>query len=118
MTGFALIAEWSFGFPVNLSRWVLNGPAHVAKNVVGALRSAARTVHFGKFWCDAASTLDTGMPPGAFQGHDGQSDREAALYMNGALAFITFIEFPGLKTHGKGFVGFWMAKSTLRFKGF
>ena len=72
----------------------------MVKNVACALRSASRTVYFGKFWCDAVSTLDLGMPPGAFQGHDGQSDREAALFLNGALAII---KCPWLKAHREGY---------------
>ena len=38
---------------------------------------------FGKYFADWASTLDLGMAPGAFQGFDPQSDREAAVFFNG-----------------------------------
>ena len=46
----------------------LNGPAHIQKNFCGQCRSPARTITFGRFFCDFAATLDLCMPPGPYQG--------------------------------------------------
>ena len=67
-------------------RFLLNGPAHIQKNVCGQLRSPARTVYFGRCFADPVAALDLHMRPGAFVGYDGQSGREAATFLNGYLA--------------------------------
>ena len=66
----------------------LNGPAHVQKNMAGQCRSPARTIRFGKYFVDFSACLDLKMPPGAFQGYDGQSDLEAASFFN-SFHYIT-----------------------------
>ena len=62
--------------------WGLNGPLHVIKNVVGKIRSHKRTLMVGNLFVDAAGCRDYSMPPGAFCGHDPQSDVECAVFLN------------------------------------
>ena len=59
-----------------------NGPCHLQKNLVGNLRSPARTLAFGQLWCDPSGALDLKMPAAAYIGYDGQSDRESASFLN------------------------------------
>ena len=59
-----------------------NGPAHIQKNLVGNLRSAARTVMFGRFSVDPSGSLDLYLPPGSYVGYDATSDRESASFLN------------------------------------
>eukprot|EP00439_Symbiodinium_sp_Y106_P065706 s286_g10.t1 len=61
--------------------FLLIGPAHLQKNVVGQLRSP-KTIRYGRFFCDWSATLDLSMPPGAYQGYELQSDVEAASFLN------------------------------------
>ena len=68
------------------TRYLLNGPAHVVKNVCGSIRSTCRTIHVGRYWCDCSAALDMNLPPGAYIGYDAQSDRECATLLNGHLA--------------------------------
>ena len=49
--------------------FLLIGPAHLQKNVVGQLRSP-KTIRYGRFFCDWSATLDLSMPPGAYQGYE------------------------------------------------
>ena len=42
-------------------------------------------MYFGRYFADPVAALDLHMPPGAFVGYDGQSDREAATFLNGYL---------------------------------
>ena len=67
-------------------RYLLNGPAHLVKNVACALRSPCHTIYVGRYFVDLAATLDLQMPPGVFVGFDGQSDREALTLLNSRLA--------------------------------
>lgn len=76
-------------------RYLLNGPAHLVKNVAGALRSPCRTIYVGRYFVDLASALDLQMPPPAFIGYDGQSDREALTFLNSTLSVTNGTEHVG-----------------------
>ena len=60
----------------------LNGPCHIVKNVVSAMRSPCRSIVIGAFTVDMAGARDFNLPPASFCGYDPQSDLHAALYLS------------------------------------
>lgn len=78
------IRNLGYQIPVFQGQSILcqNGPCHIQKNVVSAMRSHCRTLYVGKFWLDPSATRDLGMMPGAFCGFDRQSDAQAAMFLN------------------------------------
>ena len=70
---------------VQCCRYLQNGPAHLVKNIAGALRAPGHTLYVGNYFVDLSAALDLDMPPPVFVGFDGQSDREAVSLLNSAL---------------------------------
>ena len=91
------LPRWPFSKPVVNSEvlYLLNGPAHVLKNCVSAVRSPTHTLWMGDYFVDQCACLDLQMPPGAYVGFDSQSDKEALTYSNCNLAnvSVSFIRF-------------------------
>ena len=59
----------------------INGPLHVIKNAVAALRSPVRQIFFGKFCCSTAQLCEHGVPPASWMGVDTQSVTWLYIYI-------------------------------------
>ena len=78
------LARFRYSIPYHQKEalWCLNAPLHIQKNVAAKFRSHSRTIMIGVYMVDCSATRDLGMPPSAYNGYDGQSDLQAAMFLN------------------------------------
>lgn len=69
--------------------FALAGPAHSTKNAAGQLVSPSKVLYFGRFFSDAAGTLQYSMPVPAFMRKDAMSDRLCSL-LSSPLFLVEF----------------------------
>lgn len=69
--------------------FALAGPAHSTKNAAGQLVSTSKVLYFGRFFSDAAGTLQNSMPLPAFMRRDAMSDRLCSL-LSSPLFLVDF----------------------------
>jgi hypothetical protein len=62
--------------------YVIPGPNHGQKNVVGALHSPIRTLYFGNYGADLSGAVPLGLAPAAYEWREDTSDLFGAMCLN------------------------------------